>query len=45
MTNYRPALAPEVQHTDDVLLRAISRGDLAALGQLYDRHARSMLCF
>ena len=28
--------------TDDVLLRAIAEGDLGSLGELYDRHVRSM---
>jgi RNA polymerase sigma-70 factor (ECF subfamily) len=32
-----------VPRTDDVLLRAIAEGDLGSLGELYDRHARSML--
>jgi RNA polymerase sigma-70 factor (ECF subfamily) len=42
----RPRLATErvapVPRSDDELLRALHGGDLGALGELYDRHARSV---
>jgi len=42
MTAIQPNRGRSAPRTDDVLLRAIADGDLASLGELYDRHARSM---